>query len=119
MEKQYGPPEEPEKPEEGERKANISFQKTTQWQSGQYIYSQYTATVENIGNRQISSWQFELSEKDIIIDQIWNAQLTESMQIGNSPYNGIIEVSEKISFGFIIKTTKENIQLNAINIILN
>lgn len=101
------------------KQAQIEFIQDSSSKSGQYRYFQYTTIVKNTGNVQINSWEFELSEKDIVIEQIWNAILSSTSKISNLQYNGIIQPGGQVSFGFKLRTTKPSLNMQAINIVLN
>lgn len=115
-------PPETEKPEENNKKIEIQSQKNNGWQVNDYYFSQYTITVKNIGDVSINSWQFDCElYEDSSVEQIWNAIATKQNNIytfKNSSFNGFIDVNSSISFGVIIKSKKQEIQFDAINIIL-
>lgn len=117
------PPDEPEKPEETEKKANIIFWEENNWEVGGEYYEQYQVKVQNIGISEITSWKFDLDLKEEAkIQQIWNALVQNNegnlFTFSNSAYNGIIEIGGEVTFGFIFSSSNKEVKLEAINIVL-
>lgn len=117
------PPEQPGQPEE-EKKAEVILQKENTWQTDSFYFTQVKATIKNIGNVEITSWQFDIEfQNEVSIEQIWNAsieQKTESRYTFlSSTYNAVIAKDGEAGFAFIVKAAKEQNNFEVIEIILN
>lgn len=115
------PPEKPEFPEEIEKKASITIKKQNSWQSNGLFFSQLNVILKNTGDTEILTWKFDIKfDGNTDIEQIWNANIQKNDErqytFSNSTYNGIISPDGEINFGFIVKSTIEQSNFEAINI---
>lgn len=114
-------PEEPDKPEETEKKASFEYIKENEWTSGNDYFYQYLVKIKNIGFNEIHSWKFEMHFKTLTkVNQIWNAnyEIKEENQFifTNTAYNGMIEPKKEISFGLILESQDNQLQLQEVNV---
>ena len=102
-------------------KVVVTFSKSNQWQSGDLYYYSYNVSVNNMTNKKIKSWAFDLLfDSTTNLSQIWNAQYITSagkIVISNMTYNGVIQAGNNVTFGMIITTKNSNYIPQATNIV--
>ncbi|MDD2377034.1 MAG: cellulose binding domain-containing protein [Clostridia bacterium] len=99
----------------------ITFFKSSQWQSDDLYYYNYNVTVNNMTNKKIKSWAFDMIfDSTTNVSEIWDAKYITAagkIVVSNMTYNGGIVAGGNVTFRMIIKTKNSNYIPQATNIV--
>lgn len=98
---------------------DVNFDVVASWPSGDLYITQYTVTLSNSTDKDISSWKFDIVDLDNFeFDTVWNANYIKgdsALTLSNVSYNSIIKASDSITFTLQLKSNTQNYKPNIAN----